>query len=186
MRKCKVLIPLDDSEFSQKIIPYVRNLLNPAKHELILFHVAPAPQGILGAPAVPAADSWPWPMYPTYRDAKRASHPIYADQVWGGTLAAIEGRFRPHVRKLEAAGFAVATVVRHGDAVELILETVKERKVDLVAMTTHGRTGLSRLIHGSVAGEVLRRALVPVLLLRPFAPATKALAQDETSSEVSG
>ncbi|MBI4337644.1 MAG: universal stress protein, partial [Chloroflexi bacterium] len=56
---------------------------------------------------------------------------------------------------------------RRGDAASQIIRYVKERGIDLVAISTHGRSGLSRLVFGSVAEKVLREAGVPVLLIKP-------------------
>jgi nucleotide-binding universal stress UspA family protein len=50
---------------------------------------------------------------------------------------------------------------------ELILDTAKAENVDLIVMSTHGRSGLNRLLYGSVAEAVLRGAHLPVLLI-PF------------------
>lgn len=54
-----------------------------------------------------------------------------------------------------------------GEAAQGILEAVRELKADHIVMTTHGRSGLSRLAQGSVAEEVLRHASVPITLVRP-------------------
>lgn len=55
---------------------------------------------------------------------------------------------------------------REGDAAEEIVQVAEEEHADLVVMATHGRTGLGRLLMGSVAEEVLRRAPCPVLTLK--------------------
>jgi len=56
-----------------------------------------------------------------------------------------------------------------GDTVETILRTAREADADLIVMGTHGRTGLSRLLMGSVAEPVVRKAHCPVLTVRvPF------------------
>lgn len=70
---------------------------------------------------------------------------------------------------LEARGLRVKTCVRGGDAAPEILAAAREEAVDLIAMTTHGRTGPARLLLGSVAETVLRHADVPVFLLRQTA-----------------
>lgn len=57
-----------------------------------------------------------------------------------------------------------------GSAATVITETAEETGADLIVMGTHGRTGLSRLMMGSVAEEVLRRAPCPVLTIRGAAP----------------
>jgi nucleotide-binding universal stress UspA family protein len=59
---------------------------------------------------------------------------------------------------------------RKGDPAEVILKTAEEEGIDLVAMTTHGRTGPSRWIFGSVATKVVRAAPVPLLVVRRTAP----------------
>jgi nucleotide-binding universal stress UspA family protein len=51
-----------------------------------------------------------------------------------------------------------------------IVEVAAAEKVDLIVMATHGRTGLSHLVMGSVAERVVRMAPRPVLTIRPAAP----------------
>ncbi len=63
-------------------------------------------------------------------------------------------------------GLTPATVTGEGDAVEEILATATSVHADLIVLGTHGRKGLSRLFIGSVAEGVLRRADVPVLVVR--------------------
>jgi nucleotide-binding universal stress UspA family protein len=53
-----------------------------------------------------------------------------------------------------------------GTAAEMILEHARRMKTDLIALTTHGRSGLGRVVFGSVADEVLRKAPCPVLLVQ--------------------
>jgi len=60
---------------------------------------------------------------------------------------------------------------RQGDPTKEILAVAREEEASLIAMSTHGRTGLSRIVQGSVAERVLRAADVPVLLVNPFAKA---------------
>jgi nucleotide-binding universal stress UspA family protein len=56
--------------------------------------------------------------------------------------------------------------VRGGPAAETIRRYGEDEKIGLIAMTTHGRSGLPRLLFGSVAERILRTATVPVLLLK--------------------
>jgi nucleotide-binding universal stress UspA family protein len=56
--------------------------------------------------------------------------------------------------------------IRRGDIAEEILRHAQEMKVDLIVMSTHGRSGLGRWVYGSIADRVLRYATVPVLLVR--------------------
>lgn len=63
-------------------------------------------------------------------------------------------------------GVRASAVLLDGDVGQAICTAVRERKADLVTMTTHGRTGISRLWIGSVADAVMRAATTPVLMLR--------------------
>ncbi len=68
---------------------------------------------------------------------------------------------------LRARGFAVTTVVRHGNPADAILEDSETEDCSLIAMSTHGRTGLARVRLGSVAQHVFRHAGIPTLVVRP-------------------
>ena len=61
-------------------------------------------------------------------------------------------------------GIKVKTVLTHGEPVSVILETIKEGGHDLIIMGTHGKTGLTRLVLGSIAENVVRKSDIPVLL----------------------
>ena len=63
-------------------------------------------------------------------------------------------------------GLRVQTATRSGNPARHIVETAREMDAALIAMTTHGRSGVSRMIFGSVAESVVRDAPVPVLLIR--------------------
>jgi universal stress protein A len=64
--------------------------------------------------------------------------------------------------------------VAEGDPAEMILRVAEEVHADLIVMGTHGRTGLSRLLMGSVAEQVVRRAPCPVLTMKAPFPAEQA------------
>lgn len=72
----------------------------------------------------------------------------------------------PIAAMLRSQGVDAAWAVRHGRAADEILAAADESGADLIAMATHGRTGLGRLLFGSVAEAVLRRAAVPVFMIR--------------------
>jgi nucleotide-binding universal stress UspA family protein len=69
-------------------------------------------------------------------------------------------------RGVRAAGMNVHLELREGKPAEEILRAAKARKVDLIAMSSHGRGGVNRLVAGSVAESVLRRAVAPLLVTR--------------------
>jgi nucleotide-binding universal stress UspA family protein len=74
---------------------------------------------------------------------------------------------QPEADHLRSLGYAVKMEVEFGDPAQRIVQYASDEGIGLIAMATHGRSGLSRLMLGSVAERVLRSASVPVLLLRP-------------------
>jgi nucleotide-binding universal stress UspA family protein len=72
-------------------------------------------------------------------------------------LAAAEKTAREH-------GAQVRSVVREGNAVDGILAAIDEEHADLVVLGTHGRSGITRVLEGSIAEAVLRATTIPVLI----------------------
>jgi nucleotide-binding universal stress UspA family protein len=169
MKNLSVLIPLDGSEFSEQILPYLKQWLDPAATDLIFVRVYTKPvHGLVPRPPTTAAADW---RSPPAQDANLARHPIYASQVRDSLQAELETNLLLDLNDFRQAGYAVSVEIRFGEPAEEILAVGQSRQVDMIAMTTHGRTGLNRLVSGSVAQRVLTKASVPVLLLRPT-PAT--------------
>jgi nucleotide-binding universal stress UspA family protein len=70
-------------------------------------------------------------------------------------------------RDMQFLGIGIAKRVgQRGDVAAQVLEVAADSSADLIVMTTHGRTGLGRLLFGSVAERILHGATVPVLVLR--------------------
>ena len=67
----------------------------------------------------------------------------------------------------ECSGLDVEEVIAHGDAAAEIVRVAKERQVDLIVLSSHGRTGLGRILFGSTAEAVVRHASCPVLVVKP-------------------
>jgi nucleotide-binding universal stress UspA family protein len=82
-----------------------------------------------------------------------------------------EARAREYLQnvaeRLRTQGVEVDIAVAKGEAVERIGARASETGADLIALATHGRTGLSRLVLGSVADKIVRGSKLPVLLVRP-------------------
>lgn len=170
MSKLKVLVPLDGSSFSRQIVRQIRFLLDPGQYHITLLQVSETPMGISAAPPrMLPVGSGVISVYESRRDVAIADHPIYAAQVADSTQAAIEAELRVEARTLIDMGYSVSTLVRFGDPAEEIVDVADQQDVDLVAMATHGRSGLRRLIMGSVAERVLQNVSKPVLLVRPSA-----------------
>ncbi len=67
----------------------------------------------------------------------------------------------------ECTGLEVEELIAHGDAASEIVRVAKERQVDLIVISSHGRTGLGRILFGSTAEAVVRHASCPVLVVKP-------------------
>src|SRR4029434_8127899 len=67
----------------------------------------------------------------------------------------------------EFQGLGVEELIVHGEAASEIVRVAKERNVDLIVVSSHGRTGLGRILFGSTAESVVRHASCPVLVVKP-------------------
>jgi nucleotide-binding universal stress UspA family protein len=164
MTKKRVLIPLDGSEFSRQVVHVVRDYFKPQEAELVLLRVA-LPL-VIPMERVPAAHAALMTRsYETYSREDEQSYQWTA-QEQEVYLTQLQEELQAEATHLRKAAYQVATEVLFGDPAQRISDYVKEAKIDLVAMTTHGRTGWGRFVLGSVAESVLRTVNVPVLLLR--------------------
>jgi nucleotide-binding universal stress UspA family protein len=136
----RVLVPLDGSPLAESALPVAARIARVGGGQVILFRVYQlSPNTSLPEAVVSAYDS----------DEREAS----------GYLDAIAARS-------EFAGIMVEQHVFGGETAMSILNATVEYKADLVVMTSHGRSGLTRWVMGSVAEHVVRHALVPVFVLR--------------------
>ena len=139
MKADKILIPLDGSEMAEAAIAPALEMAQ-AGSSLILMRAADA--RIL--PGTDAIDA----QVQAVREAE-------------DYLAGVKA-------KLEKAGTkGVETHVWYGPAAPAVVEAARVQKIDLIVMSTHGRSGLGRIIFGSVAESVLRGTRVPIFLVRP-------------------
>jgi nucleotide-binding universal stress UspA family protein len=166
MSQHKVLIPVDGSRLAREIFDYVLKFLPPQENALILLRVGDPPEGHVGFPMRVATPDSPVAMFNSAHDVNTAVHPIYASQERHSAEGEFQRQMQADVRLLERAGYAVTSCTRFGDPGEEIVAFAKNHQVDLVAMSTHGRRGLNRLIFGSVAQYVAQRLSVPVMMLR--------------------
>ena len=148
----KILVCLDGSKLSEEIIPYVAE---EAKciGKVMMLSVLSIPQVDLplGVPGAPGATMRTESMLKEYA-REVAEAPAYLEK---------------QAKKLRDKGVDVECVVLQGSAGELIVKYAKENKVELVALATHGHSGLRNVVFGSTAEHVLRKVGLPVLLITP-------------------
>jgi nucleotide-binding universal stress UspA family protein len=168
MQKHKILITIDGSEFSRLILPRVRTFFSPQDSELILLSVAVEPfaEHFQRTPLTTAQS-----IVPLYREdeGERVSPSgDFQGGPWEELISKLRYELKLVANELAEAGYKVSTVVRASkDPAEEIIAVGKSESADLIAMTTHGRTGAKRLLMGSVAEQVLRKSSVPVMIFRP-------------------
>lgn len=170
MPKRTMIVPIDGSKFSRRIVPHLCQVCLPDNNVVVLLRVGEPAGSLIGAPPRPVSSSWTAPMYDRAWDIEYTAHPIYATQIEQSARSAIEQELAADRRMLEQAGFTVVVDVRFGEPAEEIAAATEHYGATMIAMATHGRTGLRQLLMGSVAEQVLRRVDIPVLLLRPFKP----------------
>jgi len=69
--------------------------------------------------------------------------------------------------RLSAKGLDVKVRIVSGDPAGKVIEVAREEKTDLIAMSTHGRSGIARWVMGSVADKILHESKIPMWLVRP-------------------
>ena len=140
----KILVPLDGSEFAEAILPHVRTLAKNEGAEIVLLTV----------PAIPSMDF-------IARNPGLTKNAIEEAEVKSGKY------LDASVAKLKKSGAKAQGILREGPVPEIILEVADEVHADMIAMSTHSRTGINRWFLGSVADEVVHNARVPVILVHP-------------------
>lgn len=146
----RILVPVDFSDPSLQALDYAIEFGRRFKPEFVVLHV-------LEPVYYPGAGDMYGPGYDmglVYQEIERATR----DQL--SRVAAT----------LQKKRLAVRTLLRVGTAYHAIVETAKRLKADLIIMSTHGRTGLSHVLMGSVAERVVRSAACPVLTVRGQKP----------------
>ncbi len=181
MEKKVVLVPLDGSKFAESILPHLARFLAASRARLILLRVAKSPGHTIRGEDEEERENLPLmvagataytqvrPSMPKVGpDTRSPEGSVYASQLEEQQRQAIVDSLTDLKKKLAKDRYEVTVEARLGDPGREILRFLGEQAVDLVAMTTHCRSGLSKLFLGNVAQHVVHHASVPILLVRPF------------------
>jgi len=141
----RIAVALDGSPLAEQILPHVEALAERFGSTLVLVRAILPVQKVaaLVEPSVAGVPLDPMLIEETIESEEHDAR-TYLEHV---------------ANALRQRGFSVQTEHPHGVAAEAIVEAARRAQADLIALTTHGRSGLGRLIFGSVAEEVLRKAL---------------------------
>jgi nucleotide-binding universal stress UspA family protein len=139
-----ILVPLDGSQRAQTILPYVEELARGRESKVIFLQVIEPSMFMAGA-------------YDTfYYDTELAERIIAATKSYLTALVDVYSK----------KGLVAKSFVEQGPVVQTILDVAEREQADLIAMASHGRTGLARVFYGSVAAGILHQADRPLLLVR--------------------
>ena len=141
----RILVPLDGSRLAEEMLEPVGTLGAALKTDLVL----------VGAAS---------PLGPTYGEGVSTGQAGF-----GAVLQETHEYLDGVAARLRAAGRTVTVDAEVGQPRVVVESISRRRQVDLIAMTTHGRTGMARLALGSVAYELLRSSTVPLMVWRPSA-----------------
>lgn len=142
----RILVPLDGSEVSRQSLPAATALAKQNGATLILAQVIHVSYGALP-------------------EAYMATPDLY-NQLHDQAVADAEANLKTVADEVAAQGIPSETVVLEGDPASELVAYEESGNIDLVVMTTHGRTGLARLVYGSTAEGILRHGSKPVLVIR--------------------
>ena len=140
----KILVPLDGSKRSEMIRPHVRELAGKFQSTVILIKV----------------------VEHTYADGVGQTYITVSENAFKAKLKDNERYLDNIASKLRDKGIECKTLVAHGSVVDKIIEAAIQEDVDLIAMTSHGYGGLSRVFYGSVAAGILNRVDRPLFIVR--------------------
>ena len=143
----KILLPTDFSGCANYALPYAAAIARATKAQIICVHVV--------EPVVPAVG------YTGLAD------PMPIADISEQLEDSAERQLPKLAECEECTGLNVEEVIVHGDAAAEIVRVASEQDVDLIVISSHGRTGFGRIIFGSTAESVVRHASCPVLVVKP-------------------
>jgi nucleotide-binding universal stress UspA family protein len=147
----RLLVALDGSEMAERILPLVEALAHEFGSELTLLRATMSLETIVASTTSPGDPGAGAVVDPTsIMEAERQDARAYLDAL---------------LERLRAGGLRAQGEIVEGAAADVLVERAIAIGADLIAMATHGRGGIERLVFGSVGDEVVRNAPCPILLL---------------------
>ena len=142
-----ILLPTDFSDCGNYALSYAASLARTFGASIICVHVIE-------------------PMVPTV-GYSGVTEPLPIADITDQLEDSAERELPKLAERQECAGLEIEEVIVHGEAASEIVRVAKDRDVDLIVVSSHGRTGLGRILFGSTAEAVVRHASCPVLVVKP-------------------
>ena len=145
-----ILVPLDGSELAELVLPHVEMLAKAGAEpaEVVLLRVCESARMVMGG----------------YGEAV-GQMVVLTEQAAAACKEDAEEYLAAMEKRLKEKGLKVRAVLLDGDAANEILDYAVNNPVDLIAMGSHGRSGIRRWAYGSVASKVLRGIATPILVV---------------------
>lgn len=153
----RILVPLDGSPLAEEALPYAVEIAKKFESELYLLRVV--------SPGASTAFITPGGMMAEPSMGSAVEAEILA-QAQEEQMAGARDYLDKMVRKLSDTGLQVCFDVMEGSPGTAIMHFAHKLSIELIVLTTHGRTGLMRMVMGSVADQIIRQCGCPVLLIR--------------------
>lgn len=145
-----ILVPLDGSAFGEAALPCATEMARISGARLVLMQAVT-----------------PHHLEIQLAEARSPRLAGLSEEYLEHATAAARSYLAGVQKRLSESGIAVRFVAETGQAAEAILACARSNAIDIIALSTHGRSGISALVMGSVANKVLHSAEVPVLLVKP-------------------
>lgn len=146
----KILLPLDGSEFAEAAIPYVENLAKGPDNEVVLLTVVEP----ISIPLFAVhSGGFDWEKYEK------------------DVMSKVEKEARHYLTRKENSlrdkGLAVSSAMLIGKPAKTILQYAEDNSIDLIGLSSHGLSGITKWVYGSTASKIIEGSSKPVLLIRP-------------------
>ena len=151
----RIMVPLDGSELAERVLPHVNTFVSafPATSAVLVRVVEPSPSLFDDTASISSTS-----REKMIADIKQIDEKRKLD-----AAAYLDGV----IQKVTSEGGKFTSVVLSGRVAERLAEYIEKQDMDLVIIATHGRSGISRWVRGSIAERVLTASRCPVLLVRP-------------------
>ncbi|CAB5091218.1 hypothetical protein D3OALGA1CA_904 [Olavius algarvensis associated proteobacterium Delta 3] len=152
----RIMVPMDGSDLAERVLPHVHSFLEGFRPDSVVFVqvVEPAPVIFDDTAAISSSTS-------------REKMIDYAQKVEEQRKSAAAEYLDGIVHRVKGEGVDLRSEVLVGRVAERLAEYIESQAMDMIIIATHGRSGISRWVRGSIAERVLSSSRVPVLMVRP-------------------
>jgi nucleotide-binding universal stress UspA family protein len=148
----KILVCLDGCDLAEQILPYVKEQAKAFKSTVVFVHVTPDP--MLEMPGIPGEPGYAFQTKSMFQEM-------------GKEIVSADKYLERLALKFKKSGIRAKYEILEGMPGKSIVNYARANKIDLIALSTHGRSGLGRIILGSTADFVIRESGLPILIIRP-------------------